>query len=68
MWYVYNMKYYSQRKEDSPITCIIIVQLEILLGEIGQAHTGESHVLSLICGIYKVGLNEVWWLLLCCGI
>lgn len=51
MWYVYNMKYYSKWKEDSPIICIIIVQLEILLGEIGQAHTGESHVLSLICGI-----------------
>ena len=56
MWYIYTMEYYSviKKNEIIPFAATWMGLEIIILSELSQTEKDKYHMISLICGIYKM--------------
>ena len=59
MWYIYTMEYYSAIKKNK-IMPFAATQMDleiVILSEVSQTQKDKYHVISLICSIFKKGVQ-----------
>ena len=56
MWYIYTMEYYSaiKKKEIMPFAATWVDLEMIILSEVSHTEKDKYHMISLMCGIYKI--------------
>ena len=61
MWYIYTMEHYSaiKKNEIMPFAVTWVDPEIVILSEVSQTEKDKYHMISLICGIFKKGTNEL---------
>ena len=61
MWYKYTMEYYSaiKRNEIVPFEETWIDLETVIQSEVSQKEKNKYHIISLTCGIWKHGTDEL---------
>ena len=61
MWYIYTMEYYSTIIKNE-IMSFVATRMDlkiVILSEVSQTEKNKYRMISLICGIYNNGTNEL---------